>query len=205
MSQADPPASLSRRFELAHTRLDIGGPSYTEPAAVGAVSSELLSLAEMGERVAVMKGCMRCHTADGAPHIGPTWLGVYHSSVPLAEGGTRVADEAYLTESMMAPRAQVRAGFQPVMPSYQGLLSAAETGALVEYIRYLSTRGAETRLSPLAPAGSPSVRLPETAETPLEAGSVPPPLGAVPDPRPDTPPYSPLGMEPDHPSIELSP
>jgi cytochrome c oxidase subunit 2 len=183
-------------------RLDIGGPSYVEPATLGRLDAQMLSLAQMGERVAVMKGCMRCHTADGAPHIGPTWAGEYRSTISLADGSSIVADEAYLTESMMDPRARVRAGFRPVMPSYQGLLSAGETGALVEYIRYLSTRSPETRLSPLAPSRSAAVRLPEEAPTPLEQGSVTPPLGGVPDPRQDTPPYSPLGTEPTHPSVE---
>jgi cytochrome c oxidase subunit 2 len=186
-------------------RLDIGGPSYVEPAVVGAANSELLSLARMGERVAVMKGCMRCHTADGTPHIGPTWLGVYRATIPLADGEDVFADEAYLTESMMDPLARVRLGFRPVMPSYQGLLSAAEVGALVEYIRYLSTRDAETRLSPLAPAGSPALRLPESAPTELERGTVPPPLGAVPAPRPDGPPYPPISTEPSEPSVEALP
>jgi cytochrome c oxidase subunit 2 len=186
-------------------RLDIGGPSYVEPAVVGAAQSDLLSLASMGERVAVMKGCMRCHTADGTPHIGPTWLGVYRSTIPLANGESVFADEGYLTESMMDPLARVRLGFRPVMPSYQGLLSAAETGALVEYIRYLSTRDADTRLSPLAPAGSAPVRLPESAPTELERGAVPPPLGGVPEPRPDGPPYPPITPDPIVPSVEALP
>jgi cytochrome c oxidase subunit 2 len=186
-------------------RLDIGGPSYVEPAVVGAARSDLLSLAGMGERVAVMKGCMRCHTADGTPHIGPTWLRDYRSMVPLADGETVLADEAYLTESMMDPMARVRLGFRPVMPSYQGLLSAAETGALVEYIRYLSTRDAETRLSPLAPPDSPPVRLPESAASELERGAVPPPLGGVPNPSPGGPPYPPIISDPIHPSVETLP
>jgi cytochrome c oxidase subunit II len=186
-------------------RLDIGGPSYVEPALTDSLRSQLLSLAEMGERVAVMKGCMRCHTADGAPHIGPTWQGVYDSEVIFVNGERRIADEAYLTESMMDPLARVRAGFQPVMPSYQGVLSAPETAAIVEYIRYLSTRSQETRLSPMAPAGSPEVRLPTAAPQPLERDVVPRPVGGVPDPRPDTPPYSPLGTEPSHPNVEGRP
>lgn len=181
-------------------RLDIGGPDYVEPAVVGALSAQLLSLAAMGERVAVMKGCMRCHTADGTPHIGPTWRGVYRSTVVLTGGQDRLADEAYLTASMMDPLAEVRAGFQPVMPSYQGLLSAGEVGALVEYIRYLSTQTAEARLSPLSPRGSPVVPLPEASGQPLDEGAVPPPFGGGPEPRGDSPPYSPPGMEPNHPN-----
>lgn len=183
-------------------QLEIGGPSYKEPATVNALRTQVLSLAEMGERVAVTKGCLRCHTADGTPHIGPTWLGVYHSDIMLADGATRVADDAYLTESMMDPLAQVRAGFRPVMPSYQGLLSPAEAGALIEYIRYLSTLGGEARQSPLVPVGSPPLRLPEVAVAPLERGSVPSPIAGTPDPRPDPPPHAPVGTEPTHPSVE---
>ncbi|HTV25118.1 MAG TPA: c-type cytochrome, partial [Polyangiaceae bacterium] len=186
-------------------RLDIGGPSYGEPALVSTASAEYLSLAAMGERVAVMKGCMRCHTADGTPHIGPTWRGLYRSEVDLADGERVLADEAYLTESMMDPMARLRQGFRAVMPPYQGLLSAAETGALVEYIRYLSTRDAETRLSPLAPRGSPSLRLPESAASALERGEVPAPIGGGAAPRPDGPPYPPLLAEPAASSVEALP
>jgi cytochrome c oxidase subunit II len=101
------------------------------------VTPEAGSLAAMGERVAAQSGCLRCHTVDGTPHIGPTWAGLYDSPVPLADGTTVVADEAYLTSSMMDPAAQLHRGFAAVMPSYQGLLDAAQVGALVEYIRSL--------------------------------------------------------------------
>lgn len=202
LSEADYVAQLEQL-----PRLDVGGPSYTEPALISAASAESLSLAAMGERVAVMKGCMRCHTADGAPHIGPTWLGLYRSDVPLAGGERILADEAYLTESMMDPMAQLHAGFRPVMPPYQGLISAAETGALVEYIRYLSTRPAGTRLSPLAPRGSPSVQLPVSAPAALELerGTVPVPIGGGVPPRPDGPPYPPMFGEPPPSGVEALP
>ncbi len=29
------------------------------------------------ERIAAQRGCLRCHTVDGAPHIGPTWAGAF--------------------------------------------------------------------------------------------------------------------------------
>ena len=144
-------------------QLDIRGPNDVEPAAMSSPPAEGLSLAEMGERVAVTKGCMRCHTADGSPHIGPTWLGVYRSEVPLADGASVLADAAYLTESMMDPLVRLRAGFKPVMPSYQGLLSPAETAAIVEYIRYLSTPGRVVQEAP--PALEPP-SLPPSAEAP---------------------------------------
>jgi cytochrome c oxidase subunit 2 len=186
-------------------RLDIGGPSYTEPAVAGAADSELLSLASMGERVAVMKGCMRCHTADGTPHIGPSWLRLYGSEIPLDGGDSVTGDEAYMTQSMMDPKARVHLGYKPVMPSYQGFLSAAEVAAIVEYIRYLSTREAETRLSPLVPRGSPPVLLPETAPSELDPGELLAPIGGLLPPRPDGPPYPPMGEAQATPGVEALP
>ncbi|HWN70402.1 MAG TPA: hypothetical protein VNM90_22335, partial [Haliangium sp.] len=85
----------------------------------------------------------------GAPHIGPTWAHAYGSEVVLADGRTVLADEAYLTQSMMDPLVEVHRGFEPVMPSYQGLLTAAETGALVEYIRSLRDVNPALRFSPM--------------------------------------------------------
>jgi cytochrome c oxidase subunit 2 len=95
------------------------------------------SLAATGERVAAERGCLRCHTVDGTPHLGPTWRGLYGSTVPLSTGDSVVADETYLTESMMDPSAKLRAGFPSLMPSYQGLLTAPEAASIVEYIRSL--------------------------------------------------------------------
>jgi cytochrome c oxidase subunit 2 len=114
----------------------------------------LSTLAAHGLDVAARHGCFRCHTVDGTPHIGPTWLGLYGSKVPLRDGETVVADAAYLTQSMMDPLAKVRRGFAPVMPTYQGQLEPAEVGAMLEYMKTLATPASEARASaePL-PAG----------------------------------------------------
>ncbi|WP_239015301.1 cytochrome c oxidase subunit II [Archangium violaceum] len=95
------------------------------------------TLPERGERVAAAKGCLRCHTIDGTQHIGPTWLDLYMRRELLTSGETVVADEAYLTESMMKPLEKLVAGYEPVMPSFQGQLEAAEVAALLEYIKTL--------------------------------------------------------------------
>jgi cytochrome c oxidase subunit II len=147
-------------------RIEIAGTEYGEPAALGDVPRQALTLAEMGERVAAVQGCLRCHTVDGAPHIGPTFAGLYLSEVPLASGEVVVADAAYLTSSMMDPLAMIRAGYPPVMPSYLGILSAAETGALVEYIRSLRDVPPATRMSPLVPEGAGPIQLPSSAAEP---------------------------------------
>ncbi len=133
---------------------DLPGPAETEPGLVGRVPPSALSLAEMGQRVAVYQGCLRCHSADGSPHIGPTWVGLYGSTISLEGGGEVLVDEAFMTESMMDPLAAVHRGYPRVMPSYQGLLSVAEVGALIEYMKRLRTAPAEVEPAPLplAPA-----------------------------------------------------
>lgn len=90
-----------------------------------------------GLAAAARHGCLRCHTTDGTPHLGPTWAGLYGSLVPLDGGGEVVADEAYLTESMMDPRARLHRGYAPIMPSFLGVTEPADVAAIVELIRDL--------------------------------------------------------------------
>jgi cytochrome c oxidase subunit 2 len=156
--------------------LNLPGPTSDEPGELPRPQPEPVSLARMGEGVAARHGCLRCHTLDGTPHIGPTWAGLYQSQVPLEGGASVTADEAFLTESMMEPRLKIHRGFPAVMPTYQGLLDAAEVGALVELMRTLREAQPELPSAPLAPADAPSaVSLPRQAGG---AGSQPTGAGA---------------------------
>jgi cytochrome c oxidase subunit 2 len=103
------------------------------------------ALVSYGEHVAAEHGCLRCHSIDGTPYIGPTWTGLYGTTRTLSNGPPVLADEAYLTESMMDPMVKIVAGYQPVMPSYQGQLEPAETAALVEFIKTLSPSNRRAR------------------------------------------------------------
>jgi cytochrome c oxidase subunit 2 len=123
----------------------VGNPAVVEHES----PATLLSLAAVGQRVSATSGCLRCHTVDGTPHIGPTWAGLYQATIRLEGGGTVIADEAYLTKSMMDPAADIHLGFKPVMPSYQGLLTAPQVGAIVEYIRSLRDAPRHTGSEPL--------------------------------------------------------
>lgn len=127
------------------SRQDMGGAPGEVPPVADMVSE--------GRRVAAEKGCLRCHTVDKAPmltgapseqHIGPTWVDLYQRKTRLTSGETILADEAYLTESMMDPTAKVVQGYQPVMPSYQGSLTGPEAAALVEYIKSLRSDRVQT-------------------------------------------------------------
>src|SRR5207244_11989682 len=89
------------------------------------------------------EGCVKCHTLDGQPHIGPTWLDLYMRRETLESGQTVIADEGYLTDSMIDPRGKVVKGYKPVMPTYKGRLAAPEAAALVEFIKSLRSGSLE--------------------------------------------------------------
>ncbi len=98
------------------------------------------TLVEYGKKVAMGQGCLKCHSLDGDPHIGPTWLDLYHRRETLETGETIIADEAYLTDSMIDPRAKIVKGYKAVMPTYRGKLTAPDAAALVEFIKSLRSQ-----------------------------------------------------------------
>ena len=51
-----------------------------------------------------------------------------------------IVDEAYLRESILQPGAKITAGYQPVMPTFQGLVSEEGLLELIEYVKSLKTR-----------------------------------------------------------------
>jgi cytochrome c oxidase subunit 2 len=71
---------------------------------------------------------------------GPSLVGVFGSSVALAGGGSVKADEQYIRESILHPTAKVVANYQPVMPTFQGLVTEEGILELVEYIKGLARK-----------------------------------------------------------------
>ncbi len=96
---------------------------------------------EAGKRLFQAKGCIQCHTADGSGGIGPTFQNLYGRDTPLADGGRTQADENYIRESILNPAAKIRAGFDNVMPSYQGRMKDLEIRALIEWMKSISDKG----------------------------------------------------------------
>jgi cytochrome c oxidase subunit 2 len=101
------------------------------------------SIVEYGKKIAMAQGCLKCHSVTGEPHIGPTWLDLYRRTETLETGEKIVADEAYLTDSMIDPRAKIVKGYKPVMPTFKGRLAAPEAAALVEFIKSLRSTSLE--------------------------------------------------------------
>jgi cytochrome c oxidase subunit 2 len=105
-----------------------------------------------GEKLFAEKACNTCHLPDGKGRA-PSLNGVYQGKVLLADGSTVTADDAYIRESILAPNAKVVAGYQPVMPSFQGQLSEEQILALTSYIKSLQSQPVPGRGAGIAPAG----------------------------------------------------
>jgi cytochrome c oxidase subunit 2 len=97
------------------------------------------SLASTGERLFADLACNTCHRPDSRGR-GPVLQNLYSHPVQLLDGTTVTADENYLRESILTPAAKVTAGYQPVMPAFQGLVSEEQLLALIEYVKSLSTQ-----------------------------------------------------------------
>jgi cytochrome c oxidase subunit 2 len=94
---------------------------------------------------------------DNASGRGPALIGLFGSQVKLADGATVVADEAYLRESILNPQAKLVAGYQPLMPTFQGLVTEEQLLQLIAYVKSLSGTGAAPARPPSpAPPGTPT-------------------------------------------------
>lgn len=92
---------------------------------------------EKGKAVFEAKGCAGCHATDGSPRIGPSMHGRWGRPIMLGNGVTVTFDEAYVRESLLAPRAKAQAGYPPSMPSFDGVMKDKEIRALIEYLKTL--------------------------------------------------------------------
>jgi cytochrome c oxidase subunit II len=89
-----------------------------------------------GQRIAQRYGCLDCH-GKVSDVRAPPWEGLFGRQVPLQDGTTVIADEHYIRESILNPTAKVTAGFQPIMPTFQGQISEDEIFQIIAYIRSL--------------------------------------------------------------------
>jgi cytochrome c oxidase subunit 2 len=108
-----------------------------------AVSGEGMSLKDYGAKLYQSKACVTCHSLDGTPMNGPSFQGIYGKQETWADGSSGVVDENYIRESILEPNAKVVQGYQPVMPTYQGMLKDREIDALVAFIKAQSEQGRE--------------------------------------------------------------
>jgi cytochrome c oxidase subunit 2 len=118
------------------------------------------SIAATGQKLFQEMGCASCHRFDTQGR-GPNLQGVYGKPVLLDDGRTVVADDDYVRESILQPGAKVVAGFKPIMPTFQGVLSEEQVLALMAYVKSLSTPQQVEPVSSRPPVSS-------SAGTPVE-------------------------------------
>jgi cytochrome c oxidase subunit 2 len=90
-----------------------------------------------GQILTVRNGCIGCHSIDGSPNTGPTWLHLYGEEVPLNNGTTVVADDAYITESIHDPNAKIVDGFPSPSPMPVFDLTDEQIANIIAYIKTL--------------------------------------------------------------------
>ena len=111
------------------------------------------TLAETGQKLFTDLACVSCHRSDSQGR-GPVLDALFGKPVVLANGQVVTADEGYLRESILNPGAKIAQGFQPIMPTFQGLVSEEQLLQLIEYIK---TLGAKPGQPPAAGATAPKL------------------------------------------------
>jgi cytochrome c oxidase subunit 2 len=117
------------------------------------------SLASAGEKLFQDLACNTCHRPD-AQGRGPVLQNLFGAQVQLQSGETAIVDEAYVRESILTPGAKVVAGFQPIMPTFQGLVSEEGLLQLIEYVKSLKTETPVQAARPTASGPAPNEATP---------------------------------------------
>jgi cytochrome c oxidase subunit 2 len=98
-------------------------------------------LPEAGKQLFASLGCSTCHRFD-VQGRGPNLQNAFGKPVLLEDGRTVAMDDNYVRESILNPTAKIVAGFKPVMPTFQGLVTDEQLNALVAYVKSLAQQPA---------------------------------------------------------------
>jgi len=104
---------------------------YEEWLGGGAVRE---SMALEGQRLFTQYGCSGCHGRNGSVRA-PMLEGVFGHSVPLQSGEVVTADERYIRDSILLPKSQVAAGYDPVMPTFETKIGEGDLLKIIAYIK----------------------------------------------------------------------
>ena len=96
-----------------------------------------LSLAEIGQKLYTMKGCVACHNLDATKKVGPGFAGLWGQQRKFTDGSSVAVNEDYIRESILNPNAKVVEGFTPAMPTFMGQIKDKEITAIIEFFKTL--------------------------------------------------------------------
>ncbi len=89
-------------------------------------------------------GCIACHSIDGSKLVGPTLKGLYgKKSAVITDGNERevVADDSYLTTSIIDPNKDIVKGFpKGIMQSYREKLNEQQIKQILDYLKLLADK-----------------------------------------------------------------
>lgn len=114
---------------------------------------------ERGQVFAKQNGCLGCHSIDGKAGTGPTWQNLFGNQRTFIDGGSAVADENYIRDSILYPQKHVVSGYGPVMSSYLGKLSDRQIMDIITFQKSISEhyKGNKEELTkPTEPATQPT-------------------------------------------------
>jgi cytochrome c oxidase subunit 2 len=110
------------------------------------------SMSARGQALFQSFSCHTCHKADGSGR-GPALEGIFGKIVTLQTGQKVLVDENYIRESILTPTLKVVAGYQPVMPTFQGQINEDGLVQLVAYIKSLTpAAGSPPAAAPAGPS-----------------------------------------------------
>jgi cytochrome c oxidase subunit 2 len=105
---------------------------------LGKLGGGSLPPVERGKYLWETRGCQQCHSTDGAATgKAPTWKDLFMTQVQTMDG-MHMADEDYLHEVITHPNVHPIAGYQPIMPPTEGLLTEKDVGDIIAYIKSIS-------------------------------------------------------------------
>ncbi len=99
----------------------------------------LLGNPMLGRQVVLKYGCVQCHSDDGTRQIGPSFKGLFNSTVLYIDGSEGKIDEADVRLALVEPNAKVIEGFDPQMKPYPNMGSEE----IVNLLAYLRSIGAQ--------------------------------------------------------------
>ncbi len=92
---------------------------WKDGESVSLGSEKLPSVMAGGADLLDARGCIGCHTIDGAESAGPSFKGLFGSKITIVKDGQKSVievDEAYLAASIRKPGESIVLGFDDMMP-----------------------------------------------------------------------------------------
>ncbi|MCQ1060860.1 c-type cytochrome [Photobacterium sp. ZSDE20] len=101
------------------------------------VNQPITDPVEHGKTLSEVNGCIGCHSIDGKPGVGPTWLGLYGKTEIMSDDTEALVDDEYLKVAILNANAEVVKGYPAIMPVYQ--FNDQEVAAIIAYIKAVSS------------------------------------------------------------------